>query len=83
MTRINLVNPSELQDQHLIAEKIAMKPSWYKKTKSILINPIILIFFFLNTLNSQNLDLFEKEIFIQGKDTLNYRIFGYFNHVKN
>ena len=57
-----------------ISEKIAMKPSWYNKTKSIITKPLILMFFFLNTLSSQNLDLFEKEIFIQGKDTLNYRV---------
>lgn len=34
MTRINLIPPSELTDQHLFAEyrgRIAVRPGWYKK----------------------------------------------------
>lgn len=30
MTRINLVPPQELMDQHLFAEKIQLKPHWYR-----------------------------------------------------
>ena len=48
-----------------------MNPNWYKKEN---ISLKILILFFLNSLSSQDFDLFKKEIFISEKDTLNYRI---------
>lgn len=35
---------------------------------------LIIALFFISNINSQNLDLFEKEIFVNGKDTLKYRV---------
>lgn len=47
-----------------------------------MLNKIILLFtmYCLNIVNAQNLDLFEKEIFIKGKDTLKYRILTPINY---
>ena len=47
-----------------------------------MLNRIILLFamYCLNIVNAQNLDLFEKEIYVQGKDTLNYRILPPINY---
>ena len=47
-----------------------------------MLNRIILLFtmYSLNIVNAQNLDLFEKEIYVQGKDTLNYRILPPINY---
>ena len=40
---------------------------------------LLITLYSLNALNAQDLDLFEKEIFIQGEDTLNYRILKPYN----
>ena len=47
-----------------------------------MLNKIILLItlYCLNTVDAQNLDLFEKEIFIKGKDTLKYRILTPINY---
>ena len=41
---------------------------------------LIITLYCLNTVDAQNLDLFEKEIFIKGKDTLKYRILTPINY---
>ena len=41
---------------------------------------LLITLYCLNTVDAQNLDLFEKEIFIKGKDTLKYRILTPINY---
>ena len=44
---------------------------------------LVIILFMISNSNAQNLNLYEKEIYIHGKDTLNYRILKPLNYDSN